>query len=271
MVGQQTLSPGEVAVLLDPNGAKARDALKITVLSLVAQGALRIEQRISKGMFNREKRQTVLNLAPSAPAPSSGPAGAVLEALAPIAPDGEPMPGVVSRLQKRFGQDLSRFVTECVRPALVARGLLEARREKTLWIIPVTRYRPTPAGEAEQSRLQGLMRQAREIPDLLGRNPAQAAALFAALGASVLLIEELRPYLPQLAELMKSLSLEGALADMDFDFSSSGDATGAFDMGGLDVSALDSLDQSLADFDASFDAGDSGGGDTGGDSGGGGD
>src|SRR3712207_4178980 len=110
MASEQTLSHGEVVVLLDPNGAKARDALKITVLSLVAQGALGIEERILKGMFNREKRQTVLNLAPSAPAPSPGPAGAVLEALAPIAPNGEPMTGVVSRLQKRFGQDLSRFV-----------------------------------------------------------------------------------------------------------------------------------------------------------------
>ena len=63
---------------------------------------------------------------------------------------------------------------------------------------------PTPAGEVEQRRLQGLMQQAREIPGYLDRDPVQAVAIMAALGTSVFLVEELRPHLSQLSTLMSA-------------------------------------------------------------------
>jgi hypothetical protein len=270
MAGGQALSPGEVMVLLDPNGAKAREALKVTVLALVAQGVLRFEERVGKGLLGREKRSSVLNLAPAAPTPP-GPAAAVVETLAPIAPEGEAMPQVVARLQRRFGPDLGRFVTEAVRPVLVSRGLLEPRREKLLWLIPVTRFRPTPAGESEQGRLRELMLQARDIPAFLDRDPVQAVALVAALGAAILLVPELRPHLAQLSSLMKDQSALDGFSDFGSGGSGSDHAFGS-GLDAFDLSAFDVLDQDLSAFDASFDSvGDGGGSDGGGDGGGGGD
>jgi hypothetical protein len=255
MTDAQALSPGEVVVLLDLNAARAREALKVTVLSLLVKGVFRIQEKLQTGLLKRVKRSTVLALSPSAPTALPGPEGAVFQALAPVGPDGEAMPAAVALLQKQFGKDLSRFVSDHVRPALIARGLLEAYRDKFLWIFPVTRYRPTPTGEVEQRRLQGLMQQAREIPSYLDRDPAQAVAIMAALGSSVLLVEELRPHLSQLGTLMSAPLDAPLFGTDDASWSDISDNLSAVDFSDLDFSSFDALDQALADFDASFDTG----------------
>ena len=51
------LSPAEQYVLLDPRKAEAREAVKVTLLSLVAQGALKIDTISQKAVFGTKKRR----------------------------------------------------------------------------------------------------------------------------------------------------------------------------------------------------------------------
>jgi hypothetical protein len=126
---------------------------------------------------------------------------------------------------------------------------------------------------------------------LLRSNPAEAAAIVLAVGGTILLVSELRPYYRQISEVMRPPG-SGA----DYSDSSGGDASppfwnssdpgaarsgnavpgldaasiGNLDLGAFDAGAFDALDAGMASFDAGFDAsvGDGGGGDGGGGGGG---
>ena len=49
------LTPAESLVLLDTAGSTGREALKITLMSLMARGFVAIEQRAKKGLFGTKK------------------------------------------------------------------------------------------------------------------------------------------------------------------------------------------------------------------------
>ena len=49
------LSPAESLVLLKPNRTPGREAVKVTLLSLLAQGLLRIEEETHKGWIKNTK------------------------------------------------------------------------------------------------------------------------------------------------------------------------------------------------------------------------
>lgn len=250
MTNADAMGPGEVMALLEPNAVKARDALKLTLMSLLAQGVLRFEEVVRKGLLGTKRRKVLVQA--KRPDRLDVPAAAALAAIGPL-DDGKPMDEVVKRLRKAFGKDLSGFRTRQLLPALVRRGLIEPRSERFLLLFKRTRYHLTSAGERERARIEGLMDEARRIPSYLASDPAQALAIVAGLGAAVLLIPELRAHLDQLGAAM------GTGLDTDADF------------GDFDFSDLDSLDESLSEMDSSFDsAADSGGGDGGSDSGGGG-
>lgn len=245
------LGPGEVLALLKPDTVRARDALKLTLMSLLAQGVLRFEERAVKGLLGTKPQKVLLQA--KGYERSGGLEVLALAALSPLA-DGISMATAVKRLRKAFGSDLARFRNEHLLPALARKGLLEARSERYLLIFKRTRHKLTPAGESERDRLTELMEQARRMPGSIASDPAQALAIFAGLGAAVLLIHELWPHLQQLEKVIgPEMAASHGFADFNF-------------------SDMDNLDESLSDLDAGFDAAaDSGGAGGGGDSGGGGD
>jgi hypothetical protein len=188
--------------------------------------------------------------------------------------------------RQAYGSSLNGFNRDFIIPLLLSRGLIEERR-----VLFLRHYKRTPAGDAEESRIAADIARARNIPELLRSNPAEAAAIVLAVGGTILLVSELRPYYRQISEVMRPPG-SGA----DYSDSSGGDASppfwnssdpgaarsgnavpgldaasiGNLDLGAFDAGAFDALDAGMASFDAGFDAsvGDGGGGDGGGGGGG---
>ena len=244
------LSAPEAFILMSLPRFNSRQALKLGSMGLLAQGILRIEQEDRPGRF-RIRHITHLYAAPIASGSLPSIARSLLGVVRATEPDGL-MKNVVKQSIRAYGGALLGFTQNFVIPSLVARGLAERRRLRLLGLIPLTRFYRTPTGEAEKARLDDVMRDARSIPQYLDSDPAQAAALIAALGAAILLVEELRPHYAALAAAMR-VHEGGEGFDLDI---------GEFDVGGIDFSAFDA---------GAFDSFDSGFSDAGGDSGDGGD
>lgn len=294
-----TLTAAEALVLQDPQKAQGRAALKLTMMELLARRALSLHQEEKRGLLGRTRTTEYLRLEPNAARFAQyAHVRAVVEVIAEAGKPGtEPtMQQVVAHARKAFGTDLSRYQSGYVIPALGQRGLVEATRRNVLGIFPSTRYQRTAEGDAALHQLQANMDAARRIPPMLDTgNPQEIAALVAGLGASLLLVDELRPHYRRLSQMLRpgatndggdasfmpALGGDGeedrgpeqpdGLPDVDtsLDTFDVGDMSFAsFDA--LDIS-LDALDISLDAFDSSFDAsadsgggGDGGGGDGGG-------
>jgi hypothetical protein len=275
------LSAAEAQVLLKPNRAAAGEAVKVTLLSLLAQGLVRIEEETKKGRFR--VRKTVFVRPTDRTARALPPhAVSLLENVRAAQAVTGSMQDLVAQVRRAYGSGLEGFKKRFILPALESRGLIQKGR--VLWIFPT--YRLTPAGMAEKSRIESDIARARTNPGLLGSKPAEAAAIALAVGSAILLVPELRPHYRQLSDAMRSpadmhdVTSSGMYRPMSDGGDSSHDLShadthldsaglgglGAFDLGSFDASAFDTLDSGMASFDASV--GDSGGG--GGDSGGGG-
>ncbi|HTQ35260.1 MAG TPA: hypothetical protein VMI30_13920 [Stellaceae bacterium] len=244
------LSASEALILMSLPRFDSRQALKLGFMGLLAQGILRIEQEDRPGLL---RTRHIAHLYASPIAPDSLPpiARSLVRVVRAAEPDGL-MKNVVKQSIRAYGRTLLGFAQNFVIPSLVARGLAERRQSRLLGFIPLTRFYRTPTGGAEKTRLDDAMREARSIPQYLDSDPAQAAALIAALGAAILLVEELRPHYQALAAAMRT---HGGGEGFDMDF-------GEFDFGGIDFSAFGT---------GTFDSFDSGFSDAGGDSGDGGD
>jgi hypothetical protein len=281
------LSPAESLFLLKPNRTPARETVKVTLLSLLAQGIVRLEEQVTKRFIGT--RKTVYVRLTQRPVPAL-PAHAVslLDQVRAAQADTGSMSDVVKRARQAYGSSLNGFNRDFIVPLLLSRGLIEERR-----VLFLRHYKRTPAGDGEESRIAADIARARGIPELLRSNPAEVAALVLAVGGTILLVNELRPYYRQISEVMRPPGT-GA----DYSDSSGGDASlplwnssdpgsahpgdamqgldaasfGSLDLGAFDAGAFDALDAGMASFDAGFDAsvGDGGGGDGGGDGGGGG-
>jgi hypothetical protein len=168
---------------------------------------------------------------------------------------------VLKQAMRAYRRTLVGFVFDGIGPALVARGLAETRHRRLLGLIPSDSLHLTPAGEAEKTRVQDAMHEARAIPQYLDRDPAQAAALAAAAGGAILLVEELRQHYPQLARAFEEPDT-GPTPFLTFTDSGDGGAFhfGCIDFGSIDFGCFDS-------FDSGFDAASDGGGGDGGSSG----
>jgi hypothetical protein len=290
------LNPAESLVLLKPNRTPAREAVKVTLLSLLAQGLLRIEEKTEKRLFWSKTVACVLPTGRFVPLPRH--AASLMTVVRQAQPEGGVMRHLVALARKTYGPQLEGFKTLFIMPALVDRGLIEEGRVLLL----IRKWHLTPSGAAEQSRIAHDIARARTIPALLGSNPAEAAAIALAVGGTILLVEELRPHYRQLSEAMRAQGAAGGDSDSGSSWSSdcssphsdnprnhdSGSTAdhvnvldagmGNFDLGGFDLGAFDAeafsaLDTGMATFDSSFDAstgGDGGGGDGGGGDGGGG-
>ena len=288
------LSPAESLVLLDTAGSTGREALKITLMSLMAQGVVAIEQRAKKGLFGTSKTAALRrarDLAPGAPAHES----IVADMVRWTELEGGEMKTLAQHARKAFGDKLERYKSLHVLPALLARGLVREESARTLLFFTRKTFPLTDAGTAQRIHLQGQMQQARRLPELLHSDPAAATAIMLAAGGSLLLVSELAPLYGQLAALRRSHAAGYASSDgPDSDSGStrhhppgeapgdSGDAAGQqmtalgdgdFDLGGFDGDAFASFEDGIGALDASFDSsfGDSSSDSGGGDGGGGGD
>ena len=269
------LTPAEALALLDPQQPQNRLALKLTLKDLVARRVLRVEQR--PGARPKDKPQTVLSAGP-APAADLAPHAHALRELVASAGGGSgeaAMADVAKAARTRFGPDLSGFGKNYVVPALVARGLLEARQEKMLWLFPVTRLRHTPAGETAKRELEATLEQARALPNQFATNPLQAAGTALALGSTILLVDQLQPHYAEIAEARRQQQQSASGTSSSSGYFGASSSRGADDKkddnvpdgnldlgdaaGGGDFDLFDGFDGSLdAGFDAldsSFDAG----------------
>ncbi len=276
MAAGMGLSASEALVLTSLPRFDARKAIKIGLFSLLMRGILRLDVEERPGLLR--KRQTVrLRLARDLPQRLPPPMESLVEVVRAAGPGGL-MSDIVKQATRRYGRTLVGFVQKYVGPALVERGLAEQRQTRIFGLVPVMRFHPTPAGEAEKSRLEAAMREARAIPEFLERDQAQAVALAAAAGSAILLIDELKPHYQALSHAMRAADRSGGDYSGPIDLPTGhGDAMGAsgldaaaidFDLGGFDLTAFDSFDAGFAAFDTGFDsAADTGGGGDGGSSG----
>ncbi len=272
-----SLIPAEALVLLKLKRTPASEAIKVTMLSLMAQGLLRIEETMEKGFLRQKK---VVHIRPTGrTAPTLPPAAASLLEVATAAQvQGGKMIDLVVRARQAYGANLAGFRTRFIDPVLVGRGLIEKERVAFLF----NTWRVTPAGAAEQNRINDDIARARTIPALLRSDPKVAAAVALAVGSAILLVPELRPYYRQMSDAMRQHTSDawdggdagdwgahdggsGTLQHTDLSGASALDL-GSFDLSSFDADAFGALDAGMASFDAGFDA--SVGGD-GGDGGGG--
>ncbi len=286
------LSPAESLFLLKPNRTPARETVKVTLLSLLALGLVRVEEKVAKRFIGTRKTIYVR------PTDAGGPglpahAASLLDQVRAAQADTGSMPDLVKRARQAYGSSLNGFNRDFIVPRLMSRGLIE-----DCSFVFLRRYKRTPAGDAEESRIAADIARARTIPELLHSNPAEAAAIVLAVGGTILLVNELRPFYRQISEVMRPPPSVDGSSD-----SSGGDASppfwnssepsaghsgtvpphdavqnldaasfGNLDLSAFDAGAFDALDAGMASFDAGFDAsvGDGGGGDGGGGDGGGG-
>jgi len=255
-IADASLTAAEALILLEPNKAQGKTALKLTLLELLAQRLLTVHRQDRAGVWGIPRNVDLLQCAPGASEPVSMRSHVrnVLHVLRIAgASRGIPMKQVVTAIREEFGTNLSGFQTRHLVPELVARGLLAAYQRQIFRVFRRTRYRCTPSGEAARSQLEGQLAQARVLPALLDTDPAQAAAVVITLGSTVLLVEELRSHYAKLAQALGMYRVNSASAiEFDFDF----EAWGAVDSG-WEAS------------DAGFDTGDGDGGGNGGNEGGG--
>jgi hypothetical protein len=291
-----SLSPAESLIILNPNRTSGREAIKVTLLWLMAQGLVVVEEITQKRWIGSGK---LVYVRPGRKGASLPPhAASLMEQVRSAQADAGQMKDLVARAQKAYGANLSKFKNGLIMPGLVSRGLVNVDR----FLLVFRRWQLTHEGLAEQSRIKGDIDRARTIPALLHSDPAEAAAIALAVGSNILLVEELRPHYRQLSEAMRSYSGNDG-ADGSYvasgeacDHSGRGDMhppapavdpgglgmdpgnlgsldVGNLDLGGFDASAFDALDAGMASFDSGFDSaagGDSGGDGGGGDGGGGG-
>ncbi|HEY0602096.1 MAG TPA: GPP34 family phosphoprotein, partial [Herpetosiphonaceae bacterium] len=243
----------------------------LTLMELLARQLITLRHEEKRLSFGRTRKTDYLQLSPDAQTQVAGsPAfqaalGVVAQARAKEADATIPL--VVQQARKSFGTDLGKFQSEQIIPALIRRGLIEQYTKKRLGLFNTTRYRPTAAGEALRQEITGHLNQARTLPTLVDHDPATAAALIATLGATVLLVDELKPHYGRISQALNVSQGGDSVFAGPFDHDDSD-----FDGFDFDFSAFDTLDSTLDSFDSSFDSADFGGdsGD-GGDGGGGGD
>jgi hypothetical protein len=252
------LSAPEAYLLLSLPGCDPSKALKLGFMGLVAQGVLQLETEERRGLL-RKRHIPHLRVAPNLPESLPLVAESLVKTVRGAEPQGL-IKDVLAQCRREYGGNLLGVMQNCLGPALVARGLAEPYRRRILGLFPVAGFRRTPAGEAEKARIDGLMQDARAIPSYLDRDPVQAAALVAALGGAILLVEELRPHYQALGLALRDQGGGGGYADgTSWDM---GDAGSLGDFAGVDFSCFDS--GAFDSFDAGFsDAGSDGGSDGG--------
>lgn len=279
------LTPGEAMVLLDPDLKQGRNPFKVSLMWLLAQRHLKATE-VRRGLIFKRK---TTRFSKRREARGRLPADLQVVKSIVLKTGTGMMDDVVKAATERFGAGLLGFQNEYLYPALERRRLIHRTQKQQLLFFKRECWAHTPAGKALATRVEALFEDARRIPEFLDRSPAQAAALAASLGGLILLVPELRPYLNDIATVMRQPTGHGpGGGDTGSSTYGGSDAPAArndepgsrageqphfnFDFSDFDSGGFDGLDASLAELDSSFDSSssDSGGGDGGGGDGGGG-
>jgi hypothetical protein len=249
------LSPAEKVVLLAPNGARGYAAIKATLMLLLTKGVLRIEETTEAGLL-RTKKVAHLRIAsePKNPPPE---VGVLIDIIRDAQAAGGRIKDVLALVNKKFLNGCPKYIVDIIQPALIARGLLT--RKKTLFIVI---HHLTPEGEALQAKLKSDFYRAKDIPKLLKSDPAQAAAVAAAIGTTIFLSDKLPQHFKALSDAMRAQG--STFMPIPDSGGGGGFDLGSFDLGSFDFASFDagSFDSGMASFDAGFS--DAGGGDSGG-------
>jgi hypothetical protein len=245
----QRLSAPEAYLLLSLPRFDPRFALKIGFMGLIAQGVLRLETEDRPGLV-RTRHIPHLRGADGVPDNLPPVAASLVKIARAAEPDGL-IKDVLRHAGREYGRTLMGFMQNCLGPALATRDLAEPYRPRFLGLAPFDSFRRTPAGDTEKARLEGLISDATSIPDYLDRDPARVAALVAALGGAILLVDKLRPHYGALARAMRDRDAGGTYFDNPSgDPGHHGDAIcelGFVDFGCFDSAAFDSFDAGFSD------------------------
>ena len=256
------LTAPEAFALISLPRLDLRKAVKLGFLGLLAQGVLRSDEEMRRGLL-RNKRIVHLRVAPNPPSDLPPIAASLVAVVRAAEPRDGQMSEIVKQARQAYGQGLIKFLLDHVGPALAARGLAELRRARILGFLRVNRFERTAAGEVEKIRIENAMHEAKAIPQYLDRDPAQAAALAVAAGGAILLVEELRPHYQQLARAFQDRGSDSSTMFFDPNSGEAGTDSATFDFGCIDFSSIDFGSFDFDSFDAGFDAADGGGGDGG--------
>jgi hypothetical protein len=273
MPDHNALSAVEAFVLQEPQRARGPAAVKLAMLTLLAQGSLVVVSSSAAGFLGYRRTTVMLRVMPGQSPDFPG-----VATLLTLVGQGCTMRQFVDRARRQYGAALRGYVEREVRPALRRRNLIEPSVKRLFGVFPRQIWRLTADGECEVAGIKRAVAAAMTIPDWLDRDPAQAAALAATLGTAILLVDELKPHYQRLAQAMRRHQGDGdATIDNSTVFAPAGSAVPRelppdfFCPGDFDFAALDALDGGFDAFDAGFsDAGGDGGGggDSGGDGGG---
>src|SRR5258708_18680863 len=129
MVENNRLGAAGALVLTSLPRFDAQKALKIGFMELLVRGVLRIEQRDRPGLLHH-KHSLHISAAPSAAAQVSPVAASLLSVVRSAEPKDGVLAEILKRARRQYGRGFSGFVSNVTAPALVARGLVEARRER---------------------------------------------------------------------------------------------------------------------------------------------
>jgi len=255
-----TISPAAAYLLMNPDWFRPGEALRITLVSLAARGAIRIEDMGQVGILHR----CATALRPGAPMELHGHEAEVVRIVRENAetdpPYALPLSKFVELARKSFGSDYFMVRAEITQD-LIDAGLFDEVRERYMLFLKKTRVRPSPLGYTWQQAALNRVGELKRVPDLLNVDPAKAVAIVAAAGGLVFLLPELQPHFPALSSALRAAQ-------------PTGDHGSSFVP--LDITALGWFDSAdLPAFESDFSAADSGGsgsgdgGDGGGDGGGG--
>jgi hypothetical protein len=235
------LIPAESLFLFN-NRYSSRQALKVTLLELIARKILRVETRQEQRVFRKEAVQhlrVLVHHVPDAPAHVAS----LLDTLKAAQPGGGgiALDTVTKLLRNRYGNKVDLFKDDLLLPALFARGLMAEQRSGLFWL--GKRLQLTPAGDAEHKRIAAAVGKARQIVELLKTAPARAAVVALEVGQAILLLDRLSFELGDLGEAIRKHRATGAKPDP------ASTELAAYDFELVDKTVVLALDECLRSFD----------------------
>ena len=206
--------------------ATGAEAFKKGLLELIARGMLRLELRTRTRFRWFTREASVLLPGPKVAAIHA--ASLPLQAIHRLylsTPCLDP-PGVqLKDLLRGSGRwTIKTFGSHVVMPSLMERGLYQFVEGYRFRILPANWFEEAPPGAAARTELEGLMKTADHgCMASVSRDPQQALALLASLGAAILLMDPLLPELHRLSQLVHmdigNLSaMEFSARGFDFDY-----------------------------------------------------
>jgi len=239
---QPPLSAADALLLLDPAHWHGREAVKVTLLTLLARGLLRLQTRPGFSLTGRPK--AVLELGANTAMPAARDEQLLFDIVRRVVGGGTSLTTIVACLREQFGRGLTGFDRDVVRHSLIRRGMISENYPFAFWWFRYRRDALTEEGRVQRRTINAALEEASAVPGLLVRDPPAAAALTIAAGPLIFLVPELRTHYSLLAAALRERG-GGRWVEI-------GDNVDGWDARGLETDAFSSFDDAIAGFDASF-------------------